>query len=195
MKVAKYALGNCIGEVQAPSQIRILHPFSTVNRVFGGTFLPNHLQQGPASLPLCCKQENIVNFLLAKVPACRHLPQIHTGVYSKVLQCALAMKYLPSVWKGHDAAIKRLMLTKAKVALHWMQEAELLMIDNRLLFMYCLLDLKKKKRKKKINYIHEYYCNTMMKSTFRQIRSMVLIITPLSYYNVSSICFLGKMNR
>ena len=32
----------------------------------------------------------------------------------------LAMKYLPSVWKGHDAAIKRLMLTKAKVALHWM---------------------------------------------------------------------------
>ena len=32
----------------------------------------------------------------------------------------LAMKYLPSVWKGHDTAIKRLMLTKAKVALHWM---------------------------------------------------------------------------
>ena len=58
------------------------------------------------------------------------------------------------------------------------------MIDNRLLFMYCLLDLKKKKRKK-IDYTHEYYYNTMMKSTFRQIRPKILIIIPLSYYNVS----------
>ena len=65
------------------------------------------------------------------------------------------------------------------------------MIDNRLLFMYCLLDLKKRKGKK-INYTHEYYCNTMMKSTFRQIRPKVLIIIPLSYYNVSSFLFSWK---
>ena len=66
------------------------------------------------------------------------------------------------------------------------------MIDNRLLFMYCLLDLKKKKRKKKINYIHEYYCNTMIKSTFRQIRPKILIIIPLSYNIVSSFLFSWK---
>ena len=44
MKVAKYALGNCIDELQAPSQILILPHFTIVNRIFEGSFLPHPLQ-------------------------------------------------------------------------------------------------------------------------------------------------------
>jgi hypothetical protein len=53
MKVAKYALGNCIGELLVGLVKFLFYPrFSTVNRVFEGTFLPHHLRQCPASLPL-----------------------------------------------------------------------------------------------------------------------------------------------
>ena len=69
--------------------------FSTVNRVFEGTFLPHHLRQCPASLPLWSKQENMVNFMPIKALACRHLPQIHIVVYI-VKFCSVHCA--PKVW-------------------------------------------------------------------------------------------------
>jgi hypothetical protein len=81
------------------SQIHILPLFSTVSCIFEGTFLYNHLQQSPAGLPLWSKQEKIVNFLLAKVLACRHLLQIHTGVYIVKfcsVPCIVGLKPYPS---------------------------------------------------------------------------------------------------
>ena len=49
MKVAKYALGNCIDELQAPSQILILPHFTIVNRIFEEPFLSHSLRLCPAS--------------------------------------------------------------------------------------------------------------------------------------------------
>ena len=85
MKVAKYALGICIGELQAPSQILILPPFQYCKSRFLRNFPPSSF------IAMSCK-------LATLIQARKHskffanqglsLLQIHIGVYT-VLQCAV----------------------------------------------------------------------------------------------------------
>ena len=67
--------------------------FSTVNRIFEGSFLSNHLGLCRASLkPWLAK--NLVSFLAwVKSLACRQLPlNSYRGLYSKIVQCGVVTK-------------------------------------------------------------------------------------------------------
>ena len=55
--------------------------FSTVNRVFEGSFLPNFFTTMSCKLPTLSQVRKSNTFLVTKALACRHLPQIHIGVY------------------------------------------------------------------------------------------------------------------
>ena len=103
MKVAKYALGSCIGELQAPSQILILHPFQYCKSHFLRFFPHSFFTAMSGKLAILVTKKSSKFFCLGQDPG---LPTVaaESGYRYQVAQQCQTIYILNSAISGEFVA-------------------------------------------------------------------------------------------